>query len=181
MEKQYRKIEFRIGCDIDSAIEELKSYKELVCGEFNGCTFYSDVDDIDSAYKKVTGKTKSEFDESERQRQAEYERKKIEHKKSIPRLTTEWIEKGKIILDEKYYDLWAEIVPIRLDDIYEGMELQACLDIVKALNEGYEFETAKEIIEDQGHSGMSFGLVCSMVVAFADRGKEFVTYLDNKL
>jgi hypothetical protein len=57
------------------------------------------------------------------------------------------------------------------------MELGNCLDIIKELNAGCELETAKKIIEDQGHSGMSFGLVCSMVKAFCDRGVEFVTYV----
>jgi hypothetical protein len=31
-------------------------------------------------------------------------------------------------------------------------------------------------IENQGHSGMSFGLVCSMVKSFCDRGVEFSSY-----
>ena len=57
-----------------------------------------------------------------------------------------------------------------------GMELGMCLDIVKELNSGCELETAKTIIEEQGHSGMSFRLVCSMVKSFCDRGTDFVSY-----
>jgi len=57
------------------------------------------------------------------------------------------------------------------------MELGATLDIVKELNAGSELETAKKIIEGQGHSGTSFGLVCSMVKSFCDRGGEFVNYV----
>jgi hypothetical protein len=53
------------------------------------------------------------------------------------------------------------------------MELGACLDIVKELNNGCDIELAKAIIEGQGHSGMSFGLVRSMVESFCDRGAEF--------
>ena len=93
---------------------------------------------------------------------------KISHK--------EWIEKGKEILDEKYHETWAKCVPVRLSDLYEGMELGATLDIVKELNAGYELKTVKKIIEGQGHSGMSFDLVCLMVKAFCDRGSEFVSY-----
>jgi hypothetical protein len=89
----------------------------------------------------------------------------------------EWIEIGKAILDEKYHELWTKCVPIRLSDLYEGMELGATLDIVKELNSGCELDKAKEIIEGQSHSGMSFGLVCSMVKAFCDRGNEFVKYV----
>ena len=175
---QHRKIEFGFG-NIESAIKELTRYKErgeLVYGEFNGQKLYSDTDDLDSAYKKITGKTKAEFDEAERIRNEEYKAEEKRHKEAIPELTKEWIEKGKAILDEKYHELWIKCVPIRLSDLYRGMELGATLDIVKELNAGCDIQKAKEIIESQGHSGMSFGLVCSMVKSFCDRGSEFVGY-----
>lgn len=178
-EKNYRKIEFGFG-NIESAMKELTLYKErgeLVCGEFNGEMLYSDVDDLDSAYEKITGKTKAEFDEAERIRNEEYEDEKRRHEESIPELTKEWIEKGNIILDEKYRELWAKVVPVRLGDLYRGMELGATLDIVKELNAGCELQRAKEIIEGQGHTGMSFRLVCLMVKSFCDRGQEFVDYV----
>lgn len=175
MEKKYRKIEFGFG-DITSAMKELKSHKDLVCGSFNGQMLYSDIDDLDSAYKKITGKTKAEFDAEREKEHLEYEERKRKYKEAIPELTKEWIEKGKAILAEKYHETWEKCVPIRLSDLYEGMELDATLDIVKELNAGCELQTAKNIIEGQGHSGMSFGLVCSMVKSFCDRGTEFASY-----
>jgi len=180
MEKTYRKIEFGAGENINSAIQDLSRFKEsgeLVCGSFNGQILYSDIDDLDSAYKKITGKTKSEFDEEERKRHEEYKEEQKKHKDSIPELIKEWIEKGNTILDEKYRELWAECVPIRLGDLYQGMELGACLDIVIELNNGCSLDEAKAIIEKQGHSGMSFGLTCSMVKSFCDRGVEFASYV----
>ena len=174
--KNYREIEFGFG-NIEEAVKELKSHKDLVKGTFNGQVLYSDIDDIDSAYKKVTGKTKAEFDEAEKQRQIEYKRQQKEHKEAIPKLTIEWVEKGKNILDKKHHELWTKIVPIRLGDLYQGMELGNCLEIVEQLNKGAELEEVKPLIENQGHSGMSFGLVCSMVREFADRGNEFVEYV----
>lgn len=176
MEKKYRKIEFGFG-NIESAVKELKSHKDLVCGTFNEQVLYSDIDDMDSAYKKVTGKTKYEFDEAERKRQEEYDREKREHEEAIPKLTKEWIEKGNAILDEKHHKTWAKCVPIRLSDLYRGMELGNCLEIVEQLNKGKEFEEVKPLIKNQGHSGMSFGLVCSMVKEFCDRGSDFVIYV----
>ena len=176
MKKSYKEIEFGFG-NIESAVEELKSHKELVCGSFNGKMLYSDIDDLDSAYKKITGKTKAEFDESERIIQEEYKEQQRKHKEAIPELTKEWIAKGKEVLDEKYLELWNKCVPIRLSDLYQGMELGATLDIVKELNAGCELDVAKGIIDGQGHSGMSFGLVCSMVKSFCDRGTEFVSYV----
>ena len=65
METNYRKIKFGAGDSIERAIQDLARFKErgeLVYGEFNGQKVYSDIDDLDSAFKKVTGKTKAEFD-----------------------------------------------------------------------------------------------------------------------
>ena len=174
--KNYRQIEFLVGNTIETAINELKEHKDLVCASFNGQMLYSDIDDMDSAYKKITGMTKSEFDEKANAQRDKYLEEERKHKEAIPELTKEWIEKGKAILDEKYTELWNKCVPIRLGDMYRGFELGACLDIVKELNAGCELETAKKIIEDQGHSGMSFGLVCSMIKSFCDRGAEFVAH-----
>ena len=174
MEK-YREIEFGFG-NIESAVEELKSHKELVCGSFNGVMLYSDIDDLNSAYKKVTGKTKLQFDAYLKVENIRYQEEKRKHEEAIPQLTEEWIAKGNTILDEKYHELWAKCVPIRLGDMYQGMELGNCLEIVEQLNNGKTIEEVKPLIENQGHSGMSHGLVCSMVNSFCDRGQEFSNY-----
>lgn len=88
-----------------------------------------------------------------------------------------WIKKGHDILDEKYWELWDKCVPIRIKDLYNGMELGCCLDIVQELNAGCSMEEAKKIIDSQDHSGMSFCLVVSMVHDFCDRGNEFKDYV----
>jgi len=179
MEDNYLKIEFYAGNTIDTAMNDLMEYRKkgfLACGDFNGKTLYSDKDDINSAYLKITGKSKSEFDEARRKEQEEYKRKQQEHKDRVPELTQEWITKGNKILDEKYREKWASVVPIRLDDLYQGFELKACLDIINILNNDGTLEDAKCEIKKQGHSGMSFGLVCSMVSAFCERGVEFSQY-----
>ena len=84
-----------------------------------------------------------------------------------------WIEEGHKVIDQKYWKDWDKCVPIRLDDLYHGMELGCCLEIVNALNEGCELSHAIKLMEDQNHSGMSWGLVRSMVYHFCDRGEEF--------
>lgn len=179
MTKNYREIEFSAGQHIESAVKELKEYNDLVCGSFNGQMLYSDVDDVDSAFKKITGKTKVEYHAEMKANNDRYKDEKRKHKEAIPELTKEWIEKGKAILDEKYHETWVKYVPIRLSDLYRGMELGATLEIVKELNDGCELEAAKGIIEEQGHSGMSFRLVSLMVKSFCDRGTEFVNYVQD--
>lgn len=157
-------------------LAQFKERGELVYGEFNGQKLYSDIDDVDSAYKKITGKTKADFDAERKTENERYKEEQRKHKEVIPELTKEWIEKGNTILDEKYRELWAKCVPIRLGDLYQGMELGSCLEIVEQLNNGKTLEEVKPLIENQGHSGMSFGLVCSMIESFCDRGSEFVNY-----
>jgi len=176
--KQYRDMTgIGLGETIDSVIKKMKSAGELASVEFNGVMLYSDIDDVDSAYKKVTGMSKPELDAEIQREREQYLEEEKRHKDSIPRLTKEWVEKGYSILDAKYHDLWRKCVPIRLNDLYRGIELRCCLDIVKELNNGCALESAKKMIEMQGHSGMSFGLVCSMVETFCDRGKDFVNYV----
>ncbi len=175
MKTNYREIEFGLG-DINSAMKKLKSHKDLVCGSFNGQMLYSDIDDVDSAYKKITGRTKTEFDAEMKAENDRYKEEERKHKEAIPELTKEWIEKGKTILAEKYHETWVKCVPIRLGDLYRGMELGNCLEIVEQLNKGESLENVKSLIENQGHSGMSFGLVCSMVKSFSYRGAEFASY-----
>jgi hypothetical protein len=145
--------------------------------EFNGVYLYSDTVTLDGAYMAICGKTKAEYDKQQEEYREELRRKEEEHKARIPQLVEEWKEKGRKILDEKYWALWDEILPIRLGDMYHGAELPMCLDIVKALNGGCSLEEAKKIIDEQGHSYMSWHLVRSMVNILCDRGIEFVEFV----
>ena len=180
MNKDYKEIEFLCGWTIERAVLELLEYKKngkLACGDFNGCTLYSDTVTVDGAYLEIVGKTKTEFDKSQEEWRKNLIREEEEYKAKIPELSKEWIEKGHEILDKKYWSYWDECVPIRLLDLYHGMELECCLDIVEKLNNGCSLEEAKKIIGSQGHSGMSFGFVKAMVREFCDRGEEFSKYI----
>lgn len=179
MSKNYKKIDFFPGISIKECVNELLEYKakgELVFGNFNGHKLYSDTVTMDSAYREITGKTEKEYNDYLKKQHEEYEKQKQEHKDSIPYKSKIWMEKGREILDKSKWELWDKIVPIRLNDLYQGMELKCCLDIVEILKEG-TLEEAKKEIENQNHSGMSFGLVCSMVKEFSPRGEEFVNYV----
>lgn len=170
------------GERLESVVKALQHYHaqgEKVCAEFNGHVLYSDTVTMDSAYLEVYGQTKADFDKSLEEQRENYRRAEEEHKAKIPDLTQEWREKGRSVLDPKYWVEWARIVPIRLNDLYHGMELGACLDIVKALNDGCTMDEAERIIDGQNHSGMSFSLVKTMVKHFCDRGGEFSDFIDK--
>ena len=105
-----------------------------------------------------------------------YEKEEQKYKEEIPSLSKEWMRKGREILIKDKWEYWDKIVPIRLGDLYHGMELGCCLDIVKILNNNGTFDEAKKELEDQNHSGMSYSLVCVMVKEFCDRGNDFYKY-----
>ncbi|PAV30197.1 hypothetical protein CIL05_06950 [Virgibacillus profundi] len=183
--KLYEEVEFGWGNTIEGVVNLLLEYKirgKLVYGEFNQHYLYSDTVDMDVAYKAITGKTKTEFDEGQRKSREDVERRDREHEDKIPELEQYWMKRGKEVLAEDKWKLWDEIVPVRLRDLYQGMELGNCLSIVEILGGGQKgdvdtLEVAKKEIDRQNHSGMSYGLVCSMVGEFSDRGKEFVEYV----
>ena len=89
----------------------------------------------------------------------------------------QWVDWGKENLKPEVQELWEEVVPIRLDDLYDGMELVALKEIVEAYNDGKPREEIKEILINQGHSGMSYGLMCALVYDFID--KELGEWLHN--
>ncbi|CCC86340.1 hypothetical protein PPM_p0190 (plasmid) [Paenibacillus polymyxa M1] len=76
MNTKYSKIRFLASNTIEKAVNQLLDFKVkgmLVCGDFNGTTLYSDTVTMDGAYKAITGKTKSEFED--------FQRKEIEESK----------------------------------------------------------------------------------------------------
>ena len=179
MEKNYDEIDFSCGSTIERAVNELLMHKakgKLVCGTFNGTMLYSDTVTMDGAYKQITGKTKAEFDKAQEDWREDYKRREKEYQDSVPSLVDEWVMKGKEILTADKWDYWKEIVPIRLRDLYHGMELGCCLDIVKILNSNGALDEAKAEINKQDHSGMLYGLVRGMVKEFCNRGNEFYEY-----
>ncbi|MGD6876847.1 hypothetical protein [Bacillus infantis] len=179
MNNRYLEIDF-LGSTIESAVNKLLEYRDngrLAYGEFNGVTLFSDTVTMDGAYKDITGKTKAEFDKAQQEWRDDLDRQKREHEEKIPELTEVWMKKGRNVLSKDKWEYWDQIVPIRLNDLYRGMELGACLDIISVLNNGGTLDEAKTVIEEQDHSGMSFSLVCAMVNEFSDRGSEFVEYV----
>ena len=180
MKKKYEEIELMYGSNIDDAVKELLTYKskgKLVCGSYNGTMLYSDTVTLDSAYIEITGKTKAEFDNDQRKMKDRLNKEEKEYMQQIPELSKKWMKAGRGILAEEKWELWDKIVPVRLNDLYRGMELGDCLEIVKILNNNGSLDEAREKIESQGNSRMYLGLVCSMVKELCERGSEFVDYV----
>lgn len=182
MGRIYKEIEFGYGNTIEDVVTELLKYKDegvLVSGVFNMVRLYSDTVTMDSAYKEITGYTYSEFIKMAEERHAQVVQERLEHEAQIPALVEVWKKKGREVLEEDKWEFWDEIVPVRLGDLYRGMELGSTLDVIQVMKDGGSLEEAKLKIESQDHSGMSFSLVCGMVAAFYDRGNDFVDYVNG--
>lgn len=178
MKSEYR--ELHIWGDLQEAVTILQNYNKKgrkVFIDFNGHKLYSDTVTMDGAFLEVTGKTKKEHDDYLEEKHREYERAEAGHKAKIPTLIPMYVEKGHKLLKEKYWELWEQCVPIRLNDLYHGWELDCCLDIIKVLQEENDFEKAKELFSNQGHSGMSAGLTASMIGSFCGNGKDFAKFM----
>lgn len=177
-----KEIEFYSGMTIAEAwrtlLKESADCKLTCFGNFNGRRLLS-TDTLDEAYKKVTGLTKSEFDEQERKEREENKRKEEEFIASIQSKAEEYKKAARGVIIEQQYDYWDEIVPIRLQDLYHGMELDATLEICRimrdeSVNLEKRIKKAKKAFDNQGHSGMSAGLVLSMIREFSPHGEELV-------
>ncbi len=99
------------------------------------------------------------------------EEEKVESYKALSEIP-EYIEAGKKYIFPEKLGEWEECVCYRFSDLYHGMDLKNALTVMSALDEGKSLEEVGKVIDD-GHSGMSYGMLCSIVLTFSKRGPEF--------
>lgn len=152
----------------------------IVYAVFNGVEILH-TDTPDEISVKVTGKTIAEREAAEKAWREEYDRKEREHQARIPELTEKYKKEARGVIPEDRLELWDEIVPIRLEDIYKGMELEEWLKMISVLNEDKpkeeRFAACKEIFDNAGHSGMSGTLVLSGLCEFHPDGVELAEFI----
>ena len=130
------------------------------------------------------GKTKAEHEKEMQDWRDAWDRHKEEHKSRIPELSEVYKKAARGVILEDQYEYWDKIVPIRLGDLYEGMELGSTLDLCKIMrdkNLTYDerLHKAYEAFMDQGHSGMSASLVASMLRKFCPDGEDLADAVMN--
>lgn len=81
-------------------------------------------------------------------------------------------------------DKWRELVPIRLSDIYHGLELDQTLTISRIMgDEETDFDDrmrkSYKIFNDAGHSGHSADLTMAMLRTFCPHGDEIADAIDE--
>ena len=182
-----KEIEFYPGANIDDAWKELL-VRSAECGEtcfgmFNDVEIRS-TDTLDDAYVKIIGETKAEYDKEMQDWRDEYKRKEEEYKASIPGLVPGYCEKARGIILEDQYEYWDKIVPIRLGDLYHGIELDNTLELCKIMRDenlsyNKRLRKAYDTFMNQGHSGMSAGLVANMLRKFCPDGEDLADAVMN--
>lgn len=179
-----KEIEMYPGINIDYAYEQLKKYKQET-GEdcfckFNDKELYSS-ETLDEMYLKVTRKTKAKFDKDLQDEYNEYLRKEAEFHVKIPQLIIKYRQRARGIIPDKNLEYWDKIVPIRLNDLYKGIELDCLLEIISELNtdkpKEERFKNCLQMFIKQGHSGMSASLMFSGLCRFHDLGAQLVDYI----
>lgn len=154
--------------------------------EFNGQKLYSLLDDENSCYMKLYGKTKKEFEQEQQRLREEWEKEEKEENAKAQSKIPYWIEEGNKLIYPQMQQEWARCVAIRAGDIYHGAELDNALEIMKVLDNipGEEGLTeAKKIFNDAGHSGFTYGITTSIIFTFSKRGPEFYRdiFLNNNI
>jgi hypothetical protein len=175
------------GMNLDEAYDELKAEAKKtndVCfAMFNGKKILS-TETKDEIYKKVTGKTKAEFDEAQRKWLEDYRRSRAEYEAKIPKLTEHYRKAARGIIAESDLEEWDEVVPIRLGDIYHGMELGETLETCKIMaDESVDYDErlhkAYDRFMDAGHSGSSAVITASMYKRFCPHGEDVADAVMN--
>lgn len=168
---------------IDNAVKRLLEYREKgesVFVDFNGHKLYSCDVTIDSAYMEITGQTKAEYDKAREEWRKEYEARQAKEKAEAQAKIPSWIEQGEKFIYPERMEKWKQCVEARASDLYHGMDLDSALGLMEKLESGATIEEVKEILEQQGHSGASEGMVRNIVFHFSKRGPEFYEGTSSK-
>ena len=171
--KQYKELTMEAGSRLFEAYDILQYYKSRgvdACTNFNGYLLTSDMS-LDDIYKLMTGKTYEEYKAFQKAEHERHQREEEAFKLKLPELEKYWIEEGKKFITQEY-DHYVTCVPSRLRDIYQGWELDCLKELADPIN-NKEYETAKEILNKQNHSGMSYSLIKDMIITFLQNGDAF--------
>lgn len=170
-----RKIEF-YGSTLEECVNALLKFQnrgESVVVDFNGQQLYSCDVTMDSAYLEVCGKTKAEFDKAQEEWRENYRKEQEEAKAKAEAKIPDWIKKGEGFIYPERAEEWKKCVEARASDLYHGIDLDAAIEIMEKLESGATLDEAKELIDSQNHSGMSYGIVRNIVFSFSKQGPEF--------
>ncbi len=164
------------GETIDTAVERLleaKAEGKHVFCVFNGVKLYSDNVTLDSAYIKILGYTKAEWDEKERKEIEENRKSGEEDQKHAIENIPNVIERGKPLIYPFRHEDWAKLVEADAKSDYCGLITASAIEIMTAIEEEKSVEELVEMFKKQGHSGRGASLTRNIIMKFSKNGYPF--------
>ena len=148
---------------------------------FNGILFLSDDEDLtaDFMYQTITGKSRSERHKEYLESERRFSQRERDRKIFMTKRISDLIKSGIEVLDKSLWDDWIDLVPMRVFDLYNGMDLEWFLLLHERLTDS-TFEYCKAMFDKQGHSGHSASSVFMLLEKFTPNGKEFVKFLNKR-
>ena len=161
--------------NLDEVVRELIQLRrhgfDAYC-EFNGHTLYSKTVTLDSAYLEVTGYTYREYLKEQQRIIDEWKKQEEQEKEESKNKTPEWIARGRKLIPEELWQEWEECIKIRIRDLYNGKEVEHALVVMEAHQSGQSIAEISKLIDDQGHSGMSYSMLRSIIKHFYPAGTQ---------
>ena len=169
-----RKYEPRVGETIDQAYRMMLQEKdwhgeECMC-LFNGREITSEMT-LDECYLAVIGKTKAEAQEELREAEGAFKRHREEFLSHVQEHIDANIERARGLVSEEDFEDYKKAADVRFRDIYEGMEMNALLDILEVYRDtDGDIDSCKRLFDAQGHSGMTAQLTAALADKFVSLG-----------
>ena len=160
--------------DVVKILLEAKKNGDHRFAEFSGFILDSDTITWDSAYELITGLTRDEYINKEKQ--SKFEKEIIENveKQLAYYERPNWIERGKAIINPERQEDWEEHVNNSVKGLFHGKDISKALDIMEALEEGKPInEVLKEFESIEKESYLLRSDIDDAVFMYSKRGPEY--------
>ena len=174
----------RFYLDLDEVVAALETYKKNdinVFIQYNDKNLYSLLDDRDSCYMKVTGKTYEQYNEDREAFLKHMEEQRIKQQINALERIPEWTLRGYSIIYPQQRKQWDKCIKKRIEGPYVGDDLENALEIMEMLAKEGDLEKAYKIFDDANNSGGSAASVLDAVITFSEQGTQFYGYLNKKM
>lgn len=166
--------------DIVIKLEQLRRQGKLhYYAKFNGIKLYSLDVTMDSAFKECLNCSRKTWLKREKRwfEDAETSIKKWE--KEAQEKLPAWIDKGKKYIHPEKFKIWEKICISSANGDYSGLEVEKALEIMEMLEDGTELSKIKQIIKEDGHSGMTYSSTMGIVLFYAKRGPALYNFMNK--
>ena len=166
--------------DIVIELEKLRRQGKLnYYANWNGIKLYSLDVTMDSAFKECLNCSRKTWLRKEKKwfEDAETDIEKWE-KEAQEKLPT-WINEGKKYIHPEKLEIWEKTCVALANGDYSGLEVEKALEIMAMLDDKTELPKIKEIIKNDGHSGVTYSSTMGLVLFYAKRGPLLYNFMNK--